>query len=148
MKTIEVVAAIICDNNRVLATQRSYGIYKNGWEFPGGKIELGEKPQQALIREIREELNIEIDIERLIDIVDYDYPEFHIKMYCFLCKMKTGELILNVHKDAQWLTVDSLNSVEWLPADLSIIPKLKYIMVNYDKENPYKCESSSHQPKK
>lgn len=125
MKTIEVVAAVICDNNKILATQRGYGTYKDGWEFPGGKIEPGEMPQQALVREISEELNIEIKVEELLEVVHYEYPEFLMKMYCFKCRIKTGKLILNEHKDAKWLEVKALNSVNWLPADQTILPKLK-----------------------
>ena len=135
MKLIEVVAAIIRCNNKILATQRGDGTYKDGWEFPGGKIELGEKPQQALIREIREELNVDIEVQMLIDIVDHDYPDFHIKMYCFLCEIKAGKMMLNEHKDSQWLMAEQLNSVEWLPADKKILPKLKCIIANYDKES-------------
>lgn len=127
MKTIEVAAAVINKDGKILATQRGYGEFKDGWEFPGGKIEIGENPSQALTREIKEELNIEITVEKLIDIVEYDYPQFHLKMHCFICSIKGGELILKEHEAAKWLTKDTINSVEWLPADEDLIEKIKML---------------------
>ncbi len=125
MKTIKVSAAIILHNNKIFATQRGYGDFKDGWEFPGGKIEEGETPQQALIREIREELDTEIEVGELADTVEYDYPQFHLTMYCFWCTAKSGNLELKEHEAAKWLTKDKLDSVDWLPADLGLIEKIK-----------------------
>lgn len=130
MKTIEVVAAIILQGDKVFATQRGYGEFKDGWEFPGGKIENGETPQQALKREIKEELTIEIEVGREMQIVEYEYPKFHLKMHCFLCNIISGDLILKEHEAARWLTVDALWSVEWLPADLELIPMIKSILTD------------------
>lgn len=124
-KRIEVVAAIILDQGKIFATQRGYGEFKDGWEFPGGKMEQGETPEQALKREIREELDVEIEVGQLFDTVEYDYPSFHLTMHCFLCTIKSGELVLKEHEAAKWLDKESLNSVEWLPADLDLIEKLK-----------------------
>lgn len=124
MKTIRVVAAIIIHEDKVFATQRGYGEFKGGWEFPGGKIEEGETPQEALVREIKEELNVEIEVGELLDVVEYDYPNFHLSMDCFICKIKSGELVLNEHEAAKWLTKETLDSVEWLPADLGMIEKI------------------------
>ena len=124
MKRIEVVAAVIRKEGAFFATQRGYGEFKDGWEFPGGKIEEGETPQEALVREIKEELNIEIEVRELLDVVEYDYPNFHLSMDCFICKIKSGELVLNEHEAAKWLTKDTLGSVEWLPADQGLIQKL------------------------
>lgn len=124
-KRIEVVAAIILDEGKIFATQRGYGEFKDGWEFPGGKMEQGETPEQALLREIREELDVEIEVGQLFDTVEYDYPSFHLTMHCFLCTIKSGELILKEHEAAKWLNKESLDSVEWLPADLGLIEKLK-----------------------
>ena len=124
MKTIRVVAAIIVHEDKVFATQRGYGEFKGGWEFPGGKIEEGETPQEALVREIKEELNVEIEVGELLDVVEYDYPNFHLSMDCFICKIKSGDLVLNEHEAAKWLTKETLDSVEWLPADLGLIEKL------------------------
>lgn len=128
MKTIEVVAAIIRDGNKIFATQRGYGEFKDGWEFPGGKMEEGETPKQALVREIKEELDTIIEVGELLDTVEYDYPEFHLTMHCFLCTVKSGNLVLNEHKAAKWLTKDSLDTVEWLPADISLIDKIREIL--------------------
>lgn len=125
MKTIEVVAAIIKNENKIFATQRGYGEFKDGWEFPGGKIETGETPEEALIREIKEELNTEIKVGRLLDTVEYDYPKFHLTMHCYLCTIKSGKLELKEHEAAKWLTKDTLDSVKWLPADLGLIEKMK-----------------------
>ena len=126
MKTINVVAAIIHDvQGRIFATQRGYGEWKDGWEFPGGKVEAGESPEDALKREIREELSTEICIERFLCTVEYDYPQFHLTMHCYICSLLTEALHLNEHEDARWLTTDELDSVNWLPADVMVIEKLK-----------------------
>lgn len=125
MKTIEVVAAIIRDGERIFATQRGYGEFKDGWEFPGGKMEQGETPGQALIREIREELDTEIEVGELVETVEYDYPQFHLTMHCFWCTVKSGDLVLKEHEAAKWLTKETLNSVDWLPADKGLIERLK-----------------------
>lgn len=122
MKKIRVVAAIIIEGDKVFTTQRGYGEFKGGWEFPGGKIESNETPQEALVREIREELETEIEVKELLHTVEYDYPEFHLSMDCFICKIKSGDLVLKEHEAAKWLTKDTLDSVEWLPADLGLIP--------------------------
>ena len=124
-KRIEVVAAIIIDRNRVFATQRGYGEFKDGWEFPGGKMEAGELPEQALVREIREELDTEIAVGDLFDTVEYDYTTFHLTMHCFLCTVKSGDLVLKEHEAARWLTGAALDSVDWLPADKGLIEKLR-----------------------
>ena len=124
MKTIRVVAAIIVENGRVFATQRGYGDFKDGWEFPGGKIEAGESPEQALVREIREELDTEIRVERLLRTVEWDYPTFHLSMDCFICKIESGDLHLREHEAARWLDLEHLNDVDWLPADLQLIPAI------------------------
>ena len=125
MKTIEVVAAIISKDDRIFATQRGYGEWKDWWEFPGGKIEQGETPEEALKREIREELSAEISIDQFLCTVDYDYPTFHLTMHCYLCSLQKESLRLNEHEAALWLTRDELNNVKWLPADLEIIDKIK-----------------------
>lgn len=124
MKKIEVVAAVIRRNNEILATKRGYGEFQGGWEFPGGKIEEGEKPEEALIREIKEELDTVIDVGELIGMVEYDYPQFHLTMYCYFCEIVKGDLVLKEHDDARWLTVEELDSVAWLPADVEIIGKI------------------------
>ena len=131
-KHIEVAAAIIVDKGRIFATQRGYGEFKDGWEFPGGKVEQGETPQQALEREIREELDTEIEIGELFDTVDYDYPSFHLTLHCFLCTVKSGDLVLKEHEAAKWLTRETLNSVDWLPADIGLIEKLKESQVFWE----------------
>ena len=130
MKIIKVVAAIIIDNEKVFATQRGYGEFKGGWEFPGGKIELGETPEAALVREIKEELDTEIEILKLLDTVEYDYPQFHLSMDCFVCKIKSGELVLKEHEAARWLAKDELYSVDWLPADMGLVEKIKKYIKN------------------
>ena len=121
MKSIRVVAAVIRDNDRIFATQRGYGNYKGWWEFPGGKIEAGETPQEALKREIREELDTLVEVGDLIACVEYDYPEFHLSMDCFWCTVLEGNLHLNEAEDARWLTKENLMSVKWLPADLEAL---------------------------
>ena len=128
MKTIEVVAAIITHNNQIFATQRGYGEFKAGWEFPGGKMEPGETPQQALVREIREELDTEIEVGELVETVEYDYPNFHLIMHCFLCTIRSGDLVLKEHEAAKWLAKEELYSVDWLPADVKVVEKIKDTM--------------------
>lgn len=125
MKEIEVVAAIIIKDGRVFATQRGYGDYKDWWEFPGGKIEPGETPEQALKREIREELDTEISVGDHLITVEYDYPKFHMTMGCYLCSVVSGKLTLLEHEAAKWLGPDELESVKWLPSDIEVIEKLK-----------------------
>lgn len=132
MKTIKVVAAIICDDmkekNKIFATARGYGDLKGGWEFPGGKVESGETPQQALIREIIEELDTEIKVGELIDTVEYDYPTFHLSMDCFWAEVKAGHLELKEAEAAKWLTKDQLDSFIWLPADILLIDQIRKCM--------------------
>ena len=132
MKTIKVVAAIICNDmerkNRIFATARGYGDLKGGWEFPGGKVEPGETPQQALKREIMEELSTEIKVGELIDTIEYDYPTFHLSMDCFWAEVITGQLELKEAEAAKWLTKDQLESVAWLPADITLIDKIRQYM--------------------
>lgn len=125
MKTVRVAAAIIRKDNQIFATRRGYGTFRGGWEFPGGKIEEGETPQQALVREIREELNTQVRVGELVDTVEYDYPEFHLSMDCFWCEIVQGDLELKEHEAARWLTKEELFSVDWLPADIELIGKLK-----------------------
>jgi len=134
MKTIRVVAAIITavnDKNEpiIFATERGYGDFKGGWEFPGGKIEEGETPEEALAREIREELDTEISVGSLIDTIEYDYPKFHLSMDCFFCKIIKGGLVLKEHEAARWLTKDELREVDWLPADITIIDEIEQEMI-------------------
>ena len=126
MKTIKVVAAIIHDGDRIFATQRGYGEYKDGWEFPGGKIEPGETPQEALVREIKEELDADIVAGSLLTTVDYDYPTFHLSMDCFWATLNEGSIMkLLEHEAAKWLTLDELDEVEWLPADVRVVNSVK-----------------------
>ena len=133
MKTIRVVAAVIKAENTdgkpiIFATQRGYGDMKGGWEFPGGKIEEGETPQEALVREIKEELDTDISVGELIETIEYDYPTFHLSMDCFWCEVIAGDLVLKEHEAAKWLDKDSINDVEWLPADVTLIEKIKFSM--------------------
>lgn len=126
MKQVEVVAAIIRDTEgRVFATQRGYGDYKDFWEFPGGKMEAGESPEDALKREIWEELETRIAVERLVQTVEWDYPKFHLTMHCFLCHIESGNLTLKEHEAARWLPKEQLDSVEWLPADWIVVKTLR-----------------------
>ena len=125
MKTIRVVAAVIKHNEKIFATQRGYGDFKGGWEFPGGKIEEGETPQEALKREIQEELDTEIIVGDLIETIEYDYPTFHLSMDCFWCEVANGELVLKEHQAAKWLDKDTINDVQWLPADIELVEKIR-----------------------
>lgn len=125
MKTVRVVAAVIRDNDKIFATARGYGELKGGWEFPGGKIEEGETPQAALKREIMEELETEISVGELIDTIEYDYPTFHLSMDCFWCEIISGNLVLKEAEDARWLTKNELDDVPWLPADVTLIEKIR-----------------------
>ena len=124
MKTVKVVAAVIKNGNKIFATQRGYGEFKDGWEFPGGKVEAGETPQQALCREIKEELDADIEVGELICTIEYDYPTFHLSMACFWCTLLSGGLILKEHEAAAWLAKDEFGSVDWLPADAALIEKI------------------------
>lgn len=130
MKTIRVVAAVIRRENKIFATARGYGEFKGQWEFPGGKIEPGETPQQALVREIKEELEATISVGDLIDTIEYDYPSFHLSMDCFWCEVIEGELKLLEAESAKWLTKDTLYDVRWLPADITLIGKIKKNLSN------------------
>ena len=125
LKTINVVGAMIISNNTILATQRGYGDYEGGWEFPGGKIEPGETPEEALAREIREELLVNIEVGDLFYTVEYDYPKFHLSMRCYLCSLPEGHITLTEHEAAKWLTAEDIESVEWLPADLEVVEAFK-----------------------
>lgn len=125
MKTIEVVAAVIIRDGKVFATQRGYGQWKGWWEFPGGKMEAEETPQEALVREIREELNAEIEVGELLETVEWDYPDFHLTMHCFVCSLISEDVSLNEHSQAAWLTSQTLDSVQWLPADEGLVKNLR-----------------------
>lgn len=125
MKTVRVVAAVIRKDNKIFATQRGYGEFKDGWEFPGGKIEEGETPEQALAREIKEELDTEIQVGKLIDTIEYDYPKFHLSMDCFWCEIMQGGLELKEHEAARWLSKEELYSVDWLPADVGVVERIE-----------------------
>lgn len=128
LKTIRVAAAVIRSGDKIFATARGYGEFKGGWEFPGGKIEAGETPQEALKREIMEELETEISVGEIIDTIEYDYPEFHLSMDCFWCEILSGNLVLKEAEDSRWLAADELDSVAWLPADVILIEKIKMDM--------------------
>ena len=130
MQTVRVAAAIIVRDGRIFATQRGYGKFKDGWEFPGGKIEAGETPQEALAREIREELDTEIEVRDFLETVEYDYPDFHLSMDCFCCVVKSGGLVLREHEAAKWLTREALDSVDWLSADEGLIARIKNREIN------------------
>ena len=125
MKVINVVAAIIVKDNKIFATQRGYGDFKGGWEFPGGKIEENETPEEALKREILEELNVHINVDKYIYIVEYDYPKFHLSMRCYICSLLDENIELIEHSAAKWLAINELETVDWLPADIEIINVLK-----------------------
>lgn len=125
MKTVEVVAAVILKDGAVFATQRGYGPWKDWWEFPGGKIEAGECPQEALVREIREELDAEVEVGELLETVEWDYPDFHLTMHCFICSLLSESMRLNEHEAAAWLTRETLDTVRWLPADEGVVGKLR-----------------------
>lgn len=125
MKTVNVVAAIIIKDKKIFATQRGYGEFKDGWEFPGGKVEQGEAPENAIVREIKEELDTVIEVKEYFDTVEYDYPNFHLSMKCYICKVVSGKLDLLEHEAAKWLDKDYLDTVDWLPADLGLVDKLK-----------------------
>ena len=128
MKTIEVVAAVIVKDGKVFATRRGYGEWKGWWEFPGGKIESGECLQEALVREIREELDAEIEIAELLETVEWDYPDFHLRMHCFMCSLLSESMHLNEHEAAAWLTRETIRSVKWLPADEGLIPLIEELL--------------------
>ena len=128
VRTIEVVAAIILKDGKVFATRRGYGEWKGWWEFPGGKIEAGETPQAALVREIREELDAEISVGDLLDTVEWDYPDFHLTMHCYLCTLQSESMNLNEHEAAAWLTADTIRLVNWLPADVVLLDKIEEVL--------------------
>lgn len=128
MKRIEVVAAVIVRDGEVLATRRGYGEWQGWWEFPGGKMEAGESPQDALRREIREELDAEIEVGQLLETVEWDYPSFHLTMHCFICSLVSGSMNLNEHEAAAWLTKENIGSVKWLPADEGLIGRIRQIL--------------------
>jgi 8-oxo-dGTP diphosphatase len=125
MKQIEVVAAIIRKGDKIFATQRGYGDYKDGWEFPGGKMEAGETPEEALRREIWEELETRITVDGLLQTVEWDYPQFHLTMHCYWCHIESGSLTLKEHEAARWLAKEELECVAWLPADLTLLPAIQ-----------------------
>lgn len=127
MKTIEVVAAIIKHDNKIFTTRRGYGEFENMWEFPGGKIEAGETQEKALIREIKEELELDIEITKHLTTIDYDYPNFHLTMHCFICNISGGKLHLNAHNDAKWISLEEIDNLKWVPADILVVEKLKEI---------------------
>lgn len=135
MKTIRVAAAIICDSlerpTRIFATAKGYGDFKGQWEFPGGKLEEGETSRQALVREIREELAVNIEVGELIDTVEHDYPTFHLTMYCFMCVVTEGEIVLNEAEDARWLSRGELHTVSWLPADVGLVDRIEGLMFEH-----------------
>ena len=128
MKSIEVVAAIIMDGDKILATQRGYGDFKGGWEFPGGKVEQNESREEALLREIREDLDVEFAIKRYLTTVEYDYPNFHLTMHCYICEVISGELKLIEHEASRWLSSKELGTITWLPADVDVLEKVEKFM--------------------
>lgn len=130
MKSIEVVAAIIIKNHQVFATQRGYGEWKDWWEFPGGKIEPGECPREALKREIKEELDAEISVGELLQTIEWDYPTFHLTMHCYICSLESESLHLNEHEASTWLTLDNLNNIQWLPADIIVLEKIRQHLIS------------------
>ena len=130
MKSIEVVASVIKKDDRIFATQRGYGEFQGGWEFPGGKVEPGETLEAALVREIKEELDAEINVKDLFDTVEYDYPKFHLTMHCFICELVSEDIVLKEHSAARWLDKAGLDTVEWLPADEGLIEQLKNLIKN------------------
>ena len=132
LKTIKVVAAIIRKGDEVFATQRGYGEWKDWWEWPGGKVEEGELPEQALVREIREELDTEIRVDKYLCTIDWDYPKFHLTMHCYMCSLLTEALHLNEHEAARWLTAGTLRSVRWLPADDQLLPRIERELASDD----------------
>ena len=132
LKTIEVVAAIIRKGDEVFATQRGYGEWKDWWEWPGGKVEEGESPEEALAREIREELDTEIRVDKYLCTIDWDYPKFHLTMHCYMCSLLTEALHLNEHEAARWLTAGTLSSVRWLPADDQLLPRIERELASDD----------------
>ena len=125
MKRIEVVAAVIRNGDRIFATERGYGDWKDWWEFPGGKMEAGETPEEALAREIKEELSAEITVDKFLHTVEWDYPAFHLTLHCFLCSLRSEAVQLNEHEAARWLAMDELESVRWLPADYDLLPVIR-----------------------
>lgn len=129
MKVIRVVAAVICNEDKIFATARGYGEFKGQWEFPGGKIEKGETPQQALVREIQEELDVKIEVGKLIETIEYDYSSFHLSMDCFFCVIIDGQVSLKEAEDSRWLSKDELYSVDWLPADITLVEKIKNSLI-------------------
>ena len=128
MKTVHVVAAVIRDGDRVFATERGYGPMKGGWEFPGGKVEPGETPEAALKREIEEELDTEIEVGEYLTTIEHDYPDFHLSMRCYWCRIIAGAPVLKEHEAARWLSADELDSVAWLPADITIIDRIRHVL--------------------
>ena len=131
MKTIEVVAAVIIRDGEIFATRRGYGEFQGWWEFPGGKMEAGESPQEALKREIREELDADVEVKELLETVEWDYPNFHLTMHCFICSLLSESLHLNEHEEAAWLTHGTLRSVKWLPADEGILAKIESVVSTF-----------------
>lgn len=133
MKTIHVVAAIIKRDGKIFATQRGYGDFKDGWEFPGGKVEPGETPENAIVREIKEELSADIVVGDLLTTVEYDYPKFHLSMDCFWAELKEGsEMTLLEHEAAKWLSIDNIDTVDWLPADMDVVARIKQVLINFE----------------
>lgn len=133
MKTVKVVAAIIIDKGKVFCTQRGYGEFKDGWEFPGGKVEPGETNEEALKREIKEELNASISVDEFLHTIEYDYPEFHLTMHCYICSLLSDEIELREHEAAKWLSLKELGDLNWLPADVEVVNKLRECYTqNYD----------------